>query len=259
MATKGCLFDGGDNLKIKKNLPTMMSLSSLCCGFVSILCAVQGRYDLAAWLIILSMVFDTLDGKLARLTKTSSDFGCQLDSLVDVVVFGVSPAILVGIIFKDVYPILIWLMCFCFLSCSALRLARFNVQSSLEKKPCIYFNGLPTTIAGGTIAQLVLLNNYLNNNFGITTVETIIPSVIFILGILMISKIEFFNIMSKIGVKQGIFPFGLEVVFAAILFIINPIITLSVSLSAYIIVCGLLGLKKEILSRRERNIRYLRH
>lgn len=229
----------------KKSLPVFTSLLSLCCGFICILSAIDKNYDLAAWLIILSMILDSLDGKLARLTKTDSAFGTQLDSLVDLVVFGVAPIVVVGQLCEETYPFIIWIMSFFFLSSSALRLAKFNIISTQNKGPCRYFTGLPTTISGGTLAQLVLLHNYLYEGFGINTVLAIIPAVVFVLSILMVSKIRFFNIMSKISVKQGIFPFGLEIGGAIILFIINPRIALSVSLSAYILVCGLLGIRKK--------------
>lgn len=232
-------------------MPVIASLFSLCCGFACILTSIDGNYDIAAWLIVLSMIFDSLDGKLARLTKTSSPFGTQLDSLIDLVVFGVAPIVLVGQLCKDTYPIIVWIVCFFFLTCSALRLARFNVESVKEKKPCRYFVGLPTTISGGTIAQLVLLHNYLNGSFGVGTVLEIIPPVTFVLGVLMVSNLRFFNIMSKISIKQGIFPLSLEVAGAIILFAINPRIALSVSLSTYIVVCGLLGLRKKDLSSEQ--------
>lgn len=232
-------------MKIIKSLPVLTSLMSLCCGFLCILNSIDKRFDLAAWLIVLSMVFDSLDGKIARFTKTDSEFGKQLDSLVDLVVFGVAPIILVGQLCEGVYPVLIWVTCFCYLSAAALRLAKFNVISSNDDGPCAFYTGLPTTISGGTIAQLILLHDYLSGSFGISIVLTIIPTVTFILSLLMVSKVRFFNIMAKISVKQGIFPFAMEISGAIILFYLNPRIALSVGLSTYIVVCGLIGIRKK--------------
>ncbi|MGR3220278.1 MAG: CDP-diacylglycerol--serine O-phosphatidyltransferase [Candidatus Anammoxibacter sp.] len=239
-------------MKISKSASTLASLVSLSCGFVCILSAIQGSYDTAAWLIVLSMIFDSLDGKIARFTKTTSAFGGQLDSLVDLVVFGVAPSILVGQFCKDThpflvwgtYPFIVWGVSFFFLTCATFRLARFNVGNTGDGKPGKYFTGLPSTISGGTIAQLVLLHSYLNNRYGIGIIVDIIPLVMFILGILMVSRLRFLNIMSKISVRQGIVPFTMEMAGAVILFALNPRLALSISLSAYIIICGLLGLRK---------------
>ena len=249
------MLKGDSGLKIRKSVPTIASLISLCCGFACIFSAIEGYFDIAAWLIVLSMIFDSLDGKLARLTKTSSSFGTQLDSLVDMVVFGVAPIVLVGQLCKDTYPIVVWVVCFFYLSCAVFRLAKFNEEHVRDRKPSKYFTGLPTTISGGTIAQLTLLHQYLNDSYGITAVFEIIPPITFVLGILMVSKLRFFNIMAKISVKQGIFPFGLEIGGAVILFIINPRIALSISLSAYILVCGLLGLRKKDVSSEQVDVK----
>lgn len=230
---------------LKKSLPVLVSLSSLCCGFICILNSIEGKYDIAAWLIILAMVFDSLDGKIARLTKTDSEFGEQLDSLIDIVVFGVAPIILIGQLCEVTYPIVIWIACFCFLSAAALRLAKFNVLCHKEEGPCKFYTGLPTTISGGTIAHLVLLHNYLSESYGIAIILTMIPTITFILSILMISRIRFFNIMAKISVRQGVFPFVLEISGAIVLFYLNPRIALSVGLSTYVIVCGAFGFRKK--------------
>ena len=232
-------------MKIRNLAPTTASMISLCCGFICILSAIKGNYDRAAWLIAISMVCDTLDGKLARITKTSSSFGSELDSLIDLVVFGVAPAILVGQICDDTYPYVIWPVCFFYLSCTVVRLAKFNTENLKKKKPSSYFTGLPSTISGGTLAHLVLLHGYLNINHGINVVLGIIIPVTFILGLFMVSKLKFLNIMSKINLKQGIFPFSLEMLGAVVFFILSPRLALSISLSAYVIVCGLLGLKKK--------------
>ncbi len=232
-------------MKLLKTLPVITSLTSLCCGFVCILYAIEKRYDHAAWLIVIAMVFDTLDGKIARFTKTDSAFGEQLDSLIDLVVFGVAPAVLVGQVCGGVYSGLVWIACFCYLSATALRLAKFNVMTANDKGPCTFYTGLPSTISGGTIAHLVLLHNYLFANYGVTSVKSFIPLVTLGLGLLMISRFKFFNIMAKISLKQGIFPFGMEIGGAIVLFCINPRLALSVSLTTYVVVCGFVGLRKK--------------
>lgn len=254
--------EGISLLKIIKSAPIIASLVSLCCGFICILSSIQGNFDTAAWLIVLSMIFDSLDGKIARLTKTESALGGQIDSLVDLVVFGVAPAVLVGQLCNDAHPFalwgtysfIVWGISFFYLSCAAFRLAKFNVDNGGEEKVGSYFSGLPSTISGGTIAQLALLHHYLHDSYGVGLVIEIIPAVMFAIGILMVSRLRFLNIMSKISVKQGVFPFSLEMVGAVALFVLNPRLALSISLSAYVIVCGLIGLRKKDASREHADV-----
>ena len=140
-------------------IPSFFTVSNIFCGFYSISSAVRGNYELAGILIGIAMILDTLDGRIARLTRTTSDFGVQLDSLADVVTFGLAPAFLCyQWAFLNYERHIIdragWLACFLFLVCAASRLARFNVQTSVvhDKR---YFIGMPTPAAAGMIASTV--------------------------------------------------------------------------------------------------------
>lgn len=123
--------------------------------------AVSGYYEMAAWAILVSGAFDSMDGAVARLTRTTSDFGAEYDSLCDLVAFGVAPALLMYTWALEPFNRYGWLTCFVFVACAALRLARFNVQSGdIEKKS---FQGLPSPGAAGVIAVTVLFYLYLSN------------------------------------------------------------------------------------------------
>ncbi len=140
-------------------LPNLLTTASLFSGFMGILWALQGRFEACALAILVSTLFDGLDGKIARLTGTTSEFGVQYDSLCDLVAFGVTPALLLHQWALHIYGRLGLMACFLFLACGALRLARFNVQSSITSKK--FFIGLPIPAAGCIIATLVLATPYL--------------------------------------------------------------------------------------------------
>src|SRR5262245_28629337 len=148
-------------------LPNLITLSSIFCGFDSIrLSAMADNEDdfyRAALLIIFAMFFDTLDGRVARLTKTQSAFGLQIDSLADVVSFGVAPALLVYRWTLHHCNLAGLIAAFVFTACGAVRLARFNVLSMGEQgapaKPSKYIVGLPTPGAAGILVSIVLANH----------------------------------------------------------------------------------------------------
>lgn len=122
--------------------------------------AVTHFYEVAAWAIIVSAAFDAVDGAVARLTRTQSDFGAEYDSLCDLVAFGVAPALLMYAWALESFGRIGWLVCFLYAACAALRLARFNVQSGdVEKKS---FQGLPSPGAASVVAVTVLFVLYLS-------------------------------------------------------------------------------------------------
>jgi CDP-diacylglycerol--serine O-phosphatidyltransferase len=141
-------------------IPSSFTVSNIFCGFFSVSSAVKGNYELAGLLIGIAMILDTLDGRMARLTHTTSEFGLQLDSLADVITFGMAPAVLCYLwAFYNFEGSLSidragWLVSFLFLICAASRLARFNVQTTgiPDKR---YFTGMPTPPAAGAVAATV--------------------------------------------------------------------------------------------------------
>ena len=154
--------------RAKFALPSLVTLLSIACGFGSIVIAVDnaavgapGDYRLAAVLLVLAGVFDALDGFVARLTNTASEFGMQLDSIADVMNFGCAPAMLLycwGFVQMGVgHPTLLrmgGLACFVFVACGALRLARFNVN--VGRTDPRYFVGIPITAGAACVASVVV-------------------------------------------------------------------------------------------------------
>lgn len=136
-------------------LPNLFTTASLLSGFIGLLWAGAGRFEACALAVLFSALMDGLDGKVARLTGTASEFGVQYDSLADLVAFGATPAFLMFEYSLNQFNRLGIAVCFLFLVCSALRLARFNVQTATANKR--FFTGLPTPAAGCTLACIVLI------------------------------------------------------------------------------------------------------
>ncbi len=147
-------------------LPNLFTLSSVLCGFVAILICTESATndDLyhAALLIVIAMVFDAVDGRVARLTRTQSAIGLQLDSLADMISFGVAPAVLVYRWWLHELEALGIAVSFIYIACGAIRLARFNVMNSdatgSPKKPKKHTQGLPIPAAAGILISLVVAN-----------------------------------------------------------------------------------------------------
>jgi CDP-diacylglycerol---serine O-phosphatidyltransferase len=182
-------------------LPNMITLSSVFCGFDSIRLSATAQgdddYYRGSLLLVFALFFDTLDGRVARLTKTQSAFGLQIDSLADVISFGVAPAILVYKWSLCQRPLAGLVASFLFAAAGAVRLARFNVLSMGEKgaptKPGKYIVGLPVPGAAGVLISLVLANHAMDGELhlhGPKYVWAMIVLTIF-LSFLMVSTIKF--------------------------------------------------------------------
>lgn len=135
-------------------LPNLITTLNMFFGFFALIYAIRGEYTWAAYAIVGAAVFDLLDGRVARLTHSTSKFGAEYDSLCDVVSFGVAPGVLLYLWALQPFGRLGWLVSFLFTACGALRLARFNVQAHTIEKG--YFQGLPIPMAAGIVASSVL-------------------------------------------------------------------------------------------------------
>lgn len=135
-------------------LPTLFTVGNLFCGYLSIWSSIRGTFETAALLIIGAGVLDALDGRVARLTNSTSEFGEEYDSLADLVSFGVAPAILAYSWGLSDFSRLGFMASFLFVVCGSMRLARFNIQTRVVDKR--FFVGLPIPAAAGTLAALVL-------------------------------------------------------------------------------------------------------
>lgn len=134
-------------------LPSLFTTGNIFCGFVSIVRSTLDEYATAELLILIAALLDAVDGRVARLTGTSSDFGRQLDSIADVVSFGVAPAMLAFCWSLSSFGRLGWAVSFLFVMCGALRLARFNIQVSHQDRR--FFVGLPIPAAACTVATTI--------------------------------------------------------------------------------------------------------
>ncbi|MDP8230009.1 MAG: CDP-diacylglycerol--serine O-phosphatidyltransferase [Candidatus Gorgyraea atricola] len=139
-------------------LPHFFSLCNLSCGIYAVYLALQGNIFQAACLIFAAMFFDFLDGKVAQLMNTISEFGSELDSLVDIISFGIAPVIIVYMTSVGEYKSLLYLSGFLYMGCGAIRLSMHNVRSRHGSANKDFFHGLPILVAAGFIMSLVVLH-----------------------------------------------------------------------------------------------------
>jgi len=154
----------GESIRGIYLLPNLFTTAGLFCGFYAIVAAINGQFVAAANSILLAGVFDIMDGKIARLTHSSSAFGIQYDSLSDLTSFGLAPGLLVYLWGLHEFGRIGWVASFIYVACAALRLARFNVQTGTQDKR--YFRGLPTPAAAGLLATTVLFYHEVQTLFG---------------------------------------------------------------------------------------------
>ncbi len=170
-------------------LPNLFTTANLFGGFYSAIASMKGMYEIAAIAILIAAVLDGLDGRIARITHTTSKFGAEYDSLCDLVTFGVAPGLLVYTWSLSAYGKWGWLAAFLFAVCGALRLARFNVQIGVVDSRV--FNGLPIPGGAAAVATAVLLYFYLGG-------EGRYPSMAVLLGVValslfMVSSIKYYS------------------------------------------------------------------
>jgi CDP-diacylglycerol--serine O-phosphatidyltransferase len=166
-----------------------MTSASLFCGFYALIAAVKERFELAAIVIFIAMILDSLDGRIARMTNTTSKFGAEYDSLSDLIAFGVAPSTLAYMWSLSAFGKWGWVASFLFVICGALRLARFNIQIGIVESKV--FNGLPIPGAAAVIAASVLLYHYfgLEGHFE----NLIILVLVVALSMFMVSNIKYYS------------------------------------------------------------------
>ena len=174
-------------------LPNMFTLIGVCIGLSSIKFAFDGRFEFSILAIIIAAIIDGLDGRIARLIKGVSKVGKELDSLTDVISFGVAPAFIMYFWKLNEFGRLGWLICLIYVVCVALRLARFNVNSEAEPSwRDNFFEGIPSP-AGGVIVLLPLVLSFSELNFLNLNYDILVPSLFVIISILLISKIPTYS------------------------------------------------------------------
>ena len=216
-------------------LPNMLTLMGVCIGLTSIRFALDGRFEFAIIAIILAAVIDGLDGRIARLIKGTSKVGKELDSLTDMISFGVAPSFIMYFWKLNTLGRFGWLVCLIYVICVALRLARFNVNS--EQVPSWrdnFFEGVPSP-AGGILVLTPLIFSLTNFNFFQINYEIVVPTFFIITSLLLISKFPSYS-FKKIVIqrKTTIFLlFGIVLFFGLLL--IYPFNVIAISAIVYLI------------------------
>ena len=231
-----------NNLKIiaeKKNarviLPNMLTLIGVCIGLTSIRFALDGKFEFAIIAIIFAALIDGLDGRIARLIKGTSKVGKELDSLTDMISFGVAPAFVMFFWKLDTLGRFGWLVCLIYVICVALRLARFNVNSNQEPSwRDNFFEGVPSP-AGGILVLTPLIISLTNFNYIELNYDIIVPAFFITTSLLLISKFPSYS-FKKIVIqrKTTIFLlFGIVLFFGLLL--IYPFNIISISAVVYLL------------------------
>ncbi len=174
-------------------LPNIFTVSSIFCGFYAIVIALSGtaadRFYGAAVAILFGVLFDAADGRVARMTKTQSDFGMQLDSLADVITFGLAPAVVAYLWSLAQYGIIGLVAAFLYVACGAIRLARFNLMAADPSASSKFFLGLPIPLAASTLMSLVMM--HYRNTGGELVSPPLILAVVLMLAALMVSRVHY--------------------------------------------------------------------
>jgi CDP-diacylglycerol--serine O-phosphatidyltransferase len=169
-------------------LPTVFTVGNLFCGYWSIVQTFRGAIAQAAILIVIASILDGIDGRIARLTKTTSPFGVEFDSLADLVSFGLAPALLAYQWALTPLGRTGWLIPFLFVVCAAMRLARFNIQTSMGDKR--FFSGLPSPAAGGTLACIAF---FAPDPVRAGWLALLMAGAVCMLGFLMVSRVRYYS------------------------------------------------------------------
>lgn len=211
-------------------LPSLITTAGLFAGFYSIIASFRADFLLAAVAILVANVFDILDGRIARLTNTTSRFGIEYDSLSDLIAFGVAPGILVYRWALEVWGTWGWLAASLYVTCGALRLARFNVQyDNAEKR---HFLGLPIPAAAEVIASIVLVYYYFGGQ-GPTDKHFTLLLVTYALAGLMVSNVRYFSFKETELYRRQPFWILVAVIVVLKLLIAEPQLMLFAGFSLY--------------------------
>jgi CDP-diacylglycerol--serine O-phosphatidyltransferase len=235
-------------------LPSVLTTFGMFAGFYSIIASINGDFTTAAISIMIAMLWDTLDGRVARLTNTQSEFGAEYDSLADLVSFGLAPALLVYEWTLSDLGRFGWLAAFIYLACAALRLARFNTQvGSADKR---YFQGFPSPAAAGVIATMIWLKiwTYAFFDSDVISIGYYLGAGITILcGLLMVSNVRYYS-FKELDAKKASFRFLLGIVLSLIVLLYKPNIVLFTGFFLYMLsgpFITVVGLNKRRIEKKK--------
>ncbi len=192
----------------------MFTLASLFCGFYAIISAINAEFKTAAIAILIASIFDALDGRVARMTRSTSQFGAELDSLCDMVSFGVSPAVLAFLWALHPYGRYGWLAAFLYVAMTSLRLARFNSQDIASESK--NFIGLPCPAAAAMISASVLFCHFLGITGEVKHISLLF--LVYILSYLMVSTHTYCSFKEVPGLKTK--PFQILIIFLLVFILV---------------------------------------
>ena len=246
-----------DKIRSKRGiylLPSVLTTFGMFAGFYSIISSINGDFTIAAISILIAMFWDTLDGRVARLTNTQSAFGAEYDSLTDLVSFGLAPALLVYQWTLYELGRFGWLAAFVYLACAALRLARFNTQVGIADKR--YFQGLPSPAAAGVIASMIWLKIWTFASFDSDVISLgyyLGAGITILCGLLMVSNIRYYS-FKEFDSKKASFRFLLIVILSLIILVSKPNIILFTGFFVYLLsgpVITIIGLNRNRLKKKQ--------
>ncbi len=216
--------------KLAYLIPNFFTASSIFSGFFSITLAIEGNFTLAAWMVLLALIFDGLDGRVARLTNTTSKFGMEFDSLADIIAFGAAPAVLLYTYIGHDYDRLGIVISSLYVMFGAIRLARFNVMNATTE-PSVFI-GIPIPTAAVFLSILILLfeKYQFSATFGV-----IMMIVMMGVSLLMVSNIRYPSFKKIDGLKVHYMRALVVVVLSASLLVLYPIEGLATVFSLYLL------------------------
>ena len=251
-------------------LPTMFTLGNLVCGFFAIVIAsrvqtpISAEGNLAtdptncmysACLIFLGMVFDALDGYIARLAKSSSEFGAELDSLCDMVSFGVAPAFLLVKMCPEFSHVFrkeaAWVIAASYAACAALRLARFNVETS-DEDDHMTFRGLPSPAAAASVAGFAIMFYMLGQNDSIIFIglQLVLPFFALLAAMLMVSRIPYPHVVNQVFRGQRTLRHLVGIIFGVVAIMLFPNYVLSIVCVTFVLYGPLRYVWEKLVQRR---------
>jgi CDP-diacylglycerol--serine O-phosphatidyltransferase len=211
-------------------LPSLFTVGNMLCGFAAVLYAIHNRLEFACWLILLAALLDGLDGRIARLTRSASEFGREYDSLADVVSFGIAPAVLTyqwGLHWAGRWG---WAAAFLFLVAGSVRLARFNVKAGLTDRR--FFVGLPIPAGAGAVTLMVLVDPEPLTDKPLAIAASFF---VFLVSVLMVSTIHYRS-FKELNLRQR-WPATAFFLFAVIVavFVFTPLPAMAFLCGAYLV------------------------
>ena len=255
-------------------LPSLLTLSNGLLGFAAIAVATRqetaftdalSNQAIACWLIVLAMLCDMLDGRVARMTRLTSDFGGQLDSMCDIISFGVAPAMIMlrttvlalhetlGVEVHRTFERAIWCCAATYVACAVVRLARFNVENEPNESAHMDFKGLPSPgAAGGLLSLILLFEHFRNKSDGgwladsllkadwfagqwlLATICILLPVITVTLGLLMVSRLPYVHLVNQY--VRGKKPVGylVKMILVVLSVVIIPLVALTIATQIFV-------------------------